>query len=100
MVPGRSAFLAAQPAKSSTRAKRGIDFTMASKVFDDPNFALIKDRIADGEQRWHAIGAASIDEEAALLVVVHIYRGRNEEEIIRIISAREAGKRERRLYLE
>lgn len=37
--------------------KHGIDFTLASKVFDDPNFALIKDRIDDetGEQRWHAI---------------------------------------------
>lgn len=82
--------------------KHGIDFTMASKVFDDPNFALIKDRIDDetGEQRWQAIGAASIDEEAALLVVAHVYRGQNEEEIIRIISAREASKRERRLYIQ
>jgi uncharacterized DUF497 family protein len=75
---------------------------MASKVFNDPNLALIKDRIADetGEQRWHAIRVASIDEEAALLVVVHVYRGQNEEEIIRIISAREASKRERRLYIQ
>src|SRR5581483_7916167 len=54
--------------------KHGIDFTMASKVFDDPNFALIEDRIDDetGEQRGHAIEAASIDEEAALLIVVHV----------------------------
>jgi hypothetical protein len=81
--------------------KHRIDFTIASKVFDDPNFALIKDCIDDtGEQRWHAIGAASKDEEAALLVVVHVYRGQNEEEIIRIISAREAGKRERGLYIQ
>jgi uncharacterized DUF497 family protein len=50
--------------------------------------------------RWHAIGAAASDEEAALLVVVHVYRGQNEEEIIRVISAREAGKRERRLYFQ
>lgn len=82
--------------------KHGIDFTIASKVFDDPNFALIKDRIDDetGEQRWRAIGAASIDEEAALLVVVHVYRGQNEQEIIRIVSARAASKRERRLYIQ
>jgi uncharacterized DUF497 family protein len=81
--------------------KHGIDFTLASKVFDDPNFALIKDRIDNetGEQRWHAIGVASVD-EAALLVVAHIYRGQNEEETIRIISAREASKRERRLYIQ
>src|SRR5436305_15264118 len=83
--------------------KHGIDFTLASKVFDDPNFALIKDRIDDdGEHRWYAIGVASVDEEAALLdeeaallVVAHVYRGQNEEEIIRILSAREASKRER-----
>ena len=57
--------------------KHGIDFTIASKVFDDPNFALIKDRIdvETGELRWHGIGAPSIDEEAALLIVVHVYRG-------------------------
>ena len=82
--------------------KHGIDFTLASKVFDDPNCTLIKDRIDDGtgEQRWQAIGVASIDQEAALLVVAHVYRGQNEEEIIRIISAREAGKRECRLYIQ
>jgi hypothetical protein len=53
-----------------------------------------------GEDRWHAIGAASIGEEAALLVVVHVYRGQNEEEIIRIVSAREASQRERRFYIQ
>jgi hypothetical protein len=81
--------------------KRGVDFTMASKVFNDPNFALIQDRVDEetGEQRWHAIGAAS-NGEAALLVVVHVYRGQNEEEIIRIVSAREASQRERRFYIQ
>jgi uncharacterized DUF497 family protein len=45
-----------------------------------------KDRVVDGEQRWHAIGAA----RKALLLVVHVYRKEREngEEIIRIISAR------------
>jgi uncharacterized DUF497 family protein len=82
--------------------KHGIDFTTALNVFNDPNITLIKDRIDDetGEQRWHAIGAAAIDDDAALLAVVHVYRGQNEEEIIRIISAREASKRERRLYIQ
>jgi len=82
--------------------KHGIDFRLASKVFDDPNLALVTDSIDDetGEQRWHAIGVASVDEEGALLVVAHVYRGLNEEEIIRIFSAREASKRERRLYLQ
>jgi uncharacterized DUF497 family protein len=37
-----------------------------------------------------------------VLLVVHVYRREaknDEEEIIRIISAREANKRERRIYL-
>jgi uncharacterized DUF497 family protein len=53
----------------------------------------------DGDERWHAIGAA----EGAVLLVVHAYRMGNdngEEEIIRIISAREANQRERRVYFQ
>ena len=76
----------------------GIDFESASFVFDDPNLMLRKDRIIDGEQRWHAIGRA----RRALLLVVHVYRKENEngEEIIRIISARQANQQESRIYLE
>jgi uncharacterized DUF497 family protein len=58
-----------------------------------------KDRVVDGEQRWHAIGAV----ETAVLLGVHVYRMENEngeEETIRIISAREANKRERRIYIQ
>lgn len=54
--------------------------------------------MVDGEQRWHAVGIA----QQAVLVVAHLYREvtSNGEEIVRIISAREAGSRERRIYLE
>jgi uncharacterized protein (DUF4415 family) len=41
-------------------------------VFADPNLMLRKDRVVDGEQRWHGIGAV----RKAVLVVVHVYRGR------------------------
>jgi hypothetical protein len=87
---------------SNKRKHNGIDFVMAAKVFDDPNFVLVKDRTDNetGEQRWHAIGEVPIDEGAILLVVVHVSRGIDGEEIIRIISAREAEKRERRLYFQ
>jgi uncharacterized DUF497 family protein len=70
----------------------------AARVFDDPKVVLLRDRIVDGEERWHAIGAVS----AALLLVVHIYREDdvNGEEIIRIISAREVSQRERRIYIQ
>lgn len=76
----------------------GIAFSTAALVFDDPGVTFRKDRIIEGEQRWHAIGAA----EKALLLVVHVYREENEngEEIIRIISAREANQRERRIYIQ
>lgn len=63
-----------------------------------PYVILKYDRVIEGEQRWHAIGAVS----AALLLVVHGYREdeANGEEIIRIISAREANQRERRIYFQ
>lgn len=88
--------------RANIRKHNGVDFQMAAMVFDDPNFLLRKDRIDDesGEQRWHAVGEVSIDEGALLLVVVHVVRGTNGEEIIRIISAREASKRECRLYFQ
>jgi hypothetical protein len=80
------------------RKHGGIAFESAALVFDDPHVIFCKDRIVDGDERWHAIGAA----EGAVLLVVHAYRMENdngEEEIIRIISAREANQRERRVYL-
>jgi uncharacterized DUF497 family protein len=79
------------------RKHGGIAFESAALVFDDPHVIFRKDRIVDGDERWHAIGAA----EGAVLLVVHAYRMENdngEEEIIRIIPAREASQRERRVY--
>jgi uncharacterized DUF497 family protein len=76
----------------------GIGFETAALVFDDPHAIFRKDRIVAGEQRWHAIGAI----EGAVLLVVHVYRmedENDEEETIRIISAREANERERRGYV-
>ena len=75
----------------------GLDFETAARVFSDPSAVLIEDCVVEGEQRWIAIGAVS----AALLLVAHVYREDevNGEEIIRIISAREANQRERRIYI-
>lgn len=58
---------------------------------------LIKDRVAGGEQRWQAIGGAR---GAAILLVVHTVsdHDKDEDEIIRIISARRATRHEARLY--
>jgi uncharacterized DUF497 family protein len=88
----------AEKARSNRKKHAGIDFETASRVFADPNLVLRQDRVVDSEQRWHAIGAV----RKAVLLVVHVYREEesNGEEVIRIISAREANPRERRIYLE
>ena len=49
------------------RKHGGIAFESAALVFDDPHVIFYKDRIVDGDERWHAIGAA---EGAMLLVVI------------------------------
>jgi uncharacterized DUF497 family protein len=88
----------AEKNRSNQKKHAGIDFETASRVFADPRLMLRKDRVIDGEQRWHGIGAV----RKAVLLVVHVYRKENShgEEIIRIVSAREADPRERRIYLE
>ena len=75
---------------------------MATLVFEDESSLVYKDRIDDhiGEQRWIALGMAQPAADAAIvLVVAHVYReDEHGEEIIRIISAREAEKRDIRRY--
>jgi hypothetical protein len=82
--------------------KHGLSFETAARVFGDPNFVLVKDRIDSktGEQRWHAIGSASVEDVSVILLVVHAYRGTDGQETIRIISARKASQKERRFYFE
>ena len=80
----------------------GISFELATLVFEDERCLLYTDRIDDqtGEQRWIALGMAQPAADAGiLLVVAHVYReDKHGEEVIRIISAREAEKREIRRY--
>jgi uncharacterized DUF497 family protein len=57
----------------------------------------LPDRIEDGELRWHAIGMVG---SAALLLVVHANPDAQDEDRIRIIGARKATRRERKLYEE
>jgi uncharacterized DUF497 family protein len=88
-----------QPKEPVNQQKHGIAFEVAARVFNDPQVIFREDRIVDGEQRWHAIGAV----ERAVPLVVHAYsmeRENGEEETIRIISARAANKRERRVYIQ
>jgi uncharacterized DUF497 family protein len=74
-------------------AKHGIHFETAVVAFEDP-YALVRlDRVVDGEERWQTIG--TID-GLIVLLVAHTLA----DELIRIISARKATPRERKLYEE
>ncbi len=89
--------------RQNQRKHGGISFELAALVFEDEHCLIGPDRADDtGELRWHALGAASIQPGiAAVLLVVHAYRGDSHgEEIIRIISARQAEKNELRRYEE
>jgi uncharacterized DUF497 family protein len=80
----------------ANHAKHKISFELASSVFDDPLAVYRLDCVVDGEERWLAVGRA-VDMS---LVVVHIYRCRDDKEYIRIISARLLTTHERKLYEE
>jgi uncharacterized DUF497 family protein len=69
----------------------GIEFSHATTVLDDPMAVTIEDT-RHGEQRFVTVGADII---GRILVVVYAYS--NEEEI-RLISARKATPKERRVY--
>lgn len=89
--------------RRNQRDHDGISFELATLVFEDERCLVVLDRVDEtGEQRWHAIGVVQIEPDtAAVLLVVHAYREDcHGEEIIRIISARQAEKHEVRRYQE
>jgi uncharacterized DUF497 family protein len=79
------------------RQKHGISFETAVLVFDDAHQVTMADRTVDGELRWQTIGMVNA---IHVLLVAHTVSGSGEEEVIRIISARKATRRERRVYAE
>jgi uncharacterized protein len=84
------------PAKARQNlAKHGVSFELAMRVWDDPLHVIVPDFSEPEEERWYAVGAAG---RLLILVVVHVYRGRQDAERIRIISARKATPRERKRY--
>ena len=78
----------------SNQTKHGIRFETATFVFDDPLAIVELDRIENGEERWQTLGMA---DGVPLLVVAHTIR-EEEIEVIRIISARRADRKERKRY--
>ena len=77
------------------RLKHGISFAGARLVFDDSRAVSLLDRVVEGEPRWQTLGLAG---GIVILVVAHTLREEDGEEIVRIISARKATPRERRIY--
>ena len=79
---------------ASNAAKHGLQFDEASTVFADPLSLTIPDPAhSQEEDRFVTVGSSY---RGKLLVDVHTERGDN----IRIISARLANRRERRVYEE
>jgi uncharacterized DUF497 family protein len=81
-------------AESNLR-KHGIDFDDAIEVFYDPYTVVEQDRVVDGEQRWQTLGIVG---DVVVLQVAHTVTEYNSDEVIRIISARRATRKERRRY--
>jgi uncharacterized DUF497 family protein len=77
--------------------KHGMSFETAVLVFDDVHQVSRQERTVDGESRWQTIGMVN---EIYVLLVAHTVSENGDEEVIRIISARKATPRERRVYAE
>ena len=76
----------------SNYKKHGVQFADAVGVFEDENAITIQDE-HEGENRFITIGR---DFLSRILVVVYTFR----DIVIRIISARKATARERKIYEE
>ena len=79
---------------AANRAKHGVSFETAKAVFDDPFHLSRLDEHPDAE-RWQTIGMVG----SVVLLVVHT-SPEGEEPVGRIISARKATARERKVYEE
>ena len=68
-------------------------------MFCDPLCVTVQDRLEGGELRWQTLG---LIEDLLLLTVAHTVREERDDgrsvDVIRIISARPATRKERRRY--
>jgi uncharacterized DUF497 family protein len=84
---------------TSNLRKHRVSFDIAVRVFADPLALSAQDRTEGGEQRWQTIGL--VDGYCLLLVAHTVYEDDSDGqpvEIIRIISARKADRKERQRY--
>ena len=85
------------PAKdAANRRKHGISFAEAASAFADERGRIIGDPDHSADEDRFVLLAMSAG--ARMLVVVHCWR--DSDEVIRIISARRAKRREQRQYAD
>jgi uncharacterized protein len=78
----------------SNRSKHGVSFEEAKTVFDDPLYVDFYDPAhSDEEDRYLIVGESS---QRRLLIASYTERGN----LIRLISAREVTRTERKVYEE
>ena len=77
--------------------KHDVRFETAALVFDDPYAITQRDLTFEDEERRITVGAIG---PGSILLVVHAFCQKEDEEVIRIISARAAESHERRAYEE
>lgn len=76
--------------------KHGVSFKDAREVFEDPlHIARLDYRYSYFEERWITLGTTK---KAHILVVANLFFSDEGEEVIRIISARQANTKEREQY--
>jgi len=86
------------PEKAEANLKKHkVSFNLAATIFHDPFHLSVLDGKERGEERWITIGLAA---DGYSLVVVHLYRDVGKNEVIRIISARKATRKEKKQYEE
>ncbi|HLY60300.1 MAG TPA: BrnT family toxin [Terriglobia bacterium] len=73
--------------------KHDVRFETTVLAFDDRFAVTQRDTASDDEERWITVGAIG---PGSILLIVHTYHEKENEEIIRIISARAAESHERR----
>ncbi len=77
------------------KQKHKVSFEVAGLVFADPFHLSIMERIENGEERWQTMGMVG---SVVVLLVAHTAAEQEGEEIVRIISARKATRKERQIY--
>ena len=76
--------------------KHGVAFEDAIAAFTDPFALTQQDRVEGGERRWQTLGMAG---GCLVLLVAHtVGEADDGTEVIRIISARAADRKERKHY--